>query len=1007
VLALAAFASLSGCGGHGHNSILPPGPRGVEAGTTSDQYATAVLNDGPTAYYRLDDTGTVATDSSGNALNGTIGASVTKSAPSLLAASSDAAMTFPGTTASGGVVAVPADSRLQPASALSLEAWIRFTATPATYTVALAYGSDSYYAPYDLFFRTNGTLVAQFFLSSGVLEVASPTGLSPNTSYHVVSTYDGTTGRLYINGSLVASGAKTGTFANYQPGFGLAIGDDAGFSDPAFKGSVDEVAVYAGKALTATQIQNHYTAGTVAGSPAPSASPSPGGSPSPTLGPSATPSPTPVPTLPPTPPPGGGNYAQTVTADGPAAYYRLDDTGSTAADSSGNNLTGTIGGSVVKSVSGLLPSSADTAMQFPALRSSAGVVSVPANAKLQPSTAVSLEAWLRFSSAPATYAVVVGYGSDWSYAPYDLFFRAGTALTAQFYLSSGVLEVQSPTGLKTNTTYHVVSTYDGTTGRLYVNGTQVASVAKSGTLTNYQPGYGLAIGDDAAFSDPAYNGVVDEVAVYAGKALSAAQVQTHYNAGISGTATPPPPTPTPAPTPTPSGGITDWPTMGFDLQRTGYNPSERTIGTGSFGTLHQLWSARVTGGEIDEPVLATGVSVNGTPANIIYAGGATGLFFAFNADTGGTIWSKQLGATNYSCGSFTGTFGDNGSAVIDRARGRIYVADGAGQVHALDLATGTEAAGWPVTVISSQPDHNFLYSALTYNSANGLLYAETASTCDISPWYGRISAISTSSASIVSTFYPAQGASGGGIWSFGGASVDPATNNVFIATGNTDTTNGGSQFSGYDEQVVSLTSNLGTVLGSYYATLPVGPDSDFGATPLLFTPPGCPELAAAVNKSGLFVLYNASAIGNGPVQTIQMSITTDNGDFIGVPAYDPVTNYIYVGLPATEGIYKPGVGAFSLASNCTLNTTPVWNANFGADGAVQTSNDTPRSPISIANGVLYVADYGTSTAYAFNAATGAQLWSHTLSGKGIVGPIVANGRLYVSDESGNLTAWSP
>jgi outer membrane protein assembly factor BamB len=189
--------------------------------------------------------------------------------------------------------------------------------------------------------------------------------------------------------------------------------------------------------------------------------------------------------------------------------------------------------------------------------------------------------------------------------------------------------------------------------------------------------------------------------------------------------------------------------------------------------------------------------------------------------------------------------------------------------------------------------------------------------------------------------------------------------------------------------------------------LPVGPDSDFGATPLLFTPPGCPQLAAAVNKSGLFVLYNASAIGSGPVQTIQMSIATDNGDFIGVPAYDPVTNYVYVGLPATKGIYRPGVGAFSIASNCTLNATPVWNASFGADGAALTSDDTPRSPISIANGVLYVSDYATSTAYAFNAATGAQLWSKSLSGKGIVGPIVANGRLYVSDESGNLTAWSP
>src|SRR6185437_5303467 len=112
-------------------------------------------------------------------------------------------------------------------------------------------------------------------------------------------------------------------------------------------------------------------------------------------------------------------------------------------------------------------------------------------------------------------------------------------------------------------------------------------------------------------------------------------------------------------------------------------------------------------------------------------------------------------------------------------------------------------------------------------------------------------------------------------------------------------------------------------------------------------PPGCPLLAAAVNKSGLFVLYNASTISAGPLQTIQMSITSDNGDFVGVPAWDPVTNDVYVGLPATEGIYRPGLGAFSMQMNCTLNPTPVWNASFGADGAL-TSNDTLRSPISIA-----------------------------------------------------------
>jgi len=357
------------------------------------------------------------------------------------------------------------------------------------------------------------------------------------------------------------------------------------------------------------------------------------------------------------------------------------------------------------------------------------------------------------------------------------------------------------------------------------------------------------------------------------------------------------------------------------------------------------------------------------------------------------------------CGTGTFSFGANGTPVIDRASNRVYMTDGAANVHAFDLSNGSEVSGWPVN-IASPADHNFIYSALTYNPANHLLYAETSSTCDISPWFGRISAIDTSSASILSTFFPAQGASGGGIWGFAGASIDPSTNDVYVATGNSDTTGGASQTAGYSEQVVALTPTLGSVLGSFYAQLPPGSDSDFGATPMLFRPPGCPLLAAVINKSGLFVLYSAASIGSGPTQSIQMSIATDAGDFVGTPAWDPVTGYVYVGLPATQGIYRPGLAAFSMQMNCTLNPTPVWNAVFGGDGST-TSATTLRSPISIANGVVYLSDYAASTAYAFNAASGTQLWSTPLSGKGVVGPIVVNGRLYTSDISGKITAWSP
>jgi PQQ-like domain len=290
-----------------------------------------------------------------------------------------------------------------------------------------------------------------------------------------------------------------------------------------------------------------------------------------------------------------------------------------------------------------------------------------------------------------------------------------------------------------------------------------------------------------------------------------------------------------------------------------------------------------------------------------------------------------------------------------------------------------------------------------------LLYVVTGSTCDISPWHGRIVAIDPSGPSIVGTFFtmsggPSQGDSGGGIWGPGGASIDPTTNNVFVATGNADTTNGASQHASYAEQVIELDPTLSTVIANNYPTnipsIPGDDDFDFGATPLLFQPYGCPPLLAVVNKSGMFELYDEDTISSGPIQDIAMSVPTDEANFVGVPAYDPDTGYVYVNLPSTEGIYQPGMAAFSVTSYCTLNPTPVWSASFGPSG-------TPRSPISIANGVVYVSNYTDDTEFAYDAATGAQLWTLSLPSWGTVGTVIANGMVYVSAADGTITAWAP
>ncbi|TAM77043.1 LamG domain-containing protein, partial [bacterium] len=332
LLGLAAF-SLAACGGGASSpgSTLPPavGQPGSSGNPTpaalppvaslnststraTSSYAQTVLAAKPIAYYQLDGGGSVAYDSSANGLNGTIGSGVATSTAGLLASSGDTSMRFPGTRGAGGVVSVPPNAKLKVSSQLTMEALLRFSTVPASNTVPLSYGSDAGYAPYDLYFA-NGHIDAQFNLSSGALVVSSPSQLQPNVTYHVVATYNGATATLYLNGAAVASKSKTGTFVGYDNTHGFAIGDDAGYSDPGFAGTVDDVAIY-GTPLTASQVQAHYAAATSSSAPstpAPTATPVSLAPPAPNPNLSPTPKPVSTPTTAPVAQPvtNGGNVA--------------------------------------------------------------------------------------------------------------------------------------------------------------------------------------------------------------------------------------------------------------------------------------------------------------------------------------------------------------------------------------------------------------------------------------------------------------------------------------------------------------------------------------------------------------------------------------------------------------------------------------------------------------------------------------------------------------------------
>lgn len=86
---------------------------------------------------------------------------------------------------------------------------------------------------------------------------------SPYSINHVVAVYDGSTAYLYHNGNLVDS--ASGLYSANTGGviFNVGAYSNNALGDNSYRGGMDEVAFY-GVALTASQIQAHYGAGSSA-----------------------------------------------------------------------------------------------------------------------------------------------------------------------------------------------------------------------------------------------------------------------------------------------------------------------------------------------------------------------------------------------------------------------------------------------------------------------------------------------------------------------------------------------------------------------------------------------------------------------------------------------------------------------------------------------------------------------------------------------------------------------
>ena len=228
----------------------------VATGVTS-VYASAVLADDPSLYYRL---GGVTADWAG-ANDPVYGSGVSTVVPGGPSETGSAGSVFNGTSA--GIVS--STSKAATASGLSEEAWFRTTSTKGGMLIGYGDSQTGLSSNHDrhVYMTTAGKIVFGVYPGSAQT-IISPASYNDGVWHHVVSTLGSDGMKLYVDGVLVTSKASV-TTAQAFTGYWRVGGDNINGWPSApgnyyFNGSLDEVAIYP-STLSAQQVSLHYGIG--------------------------------------------------------------------------------------------------------------------------------------------------------------------------------------------------------------------------------------------------------------------------------------------------------------------------------------------------------------------------------------------------------------------------------------------------------------------------------------------------------------------------------------------------------------------------------------------------------------------------------------------------------------------------------------------------------------------------------------------------------------------------
>ncbi|HEX2675978.1 MAG TPA: PQQ-binding-like beta-propeller repeat protein [Polyangiales bacterium] len=366
-----------------------------------------------------------------------------------------------------------------------------------------------------------------------------------------------------------------------------------------------------------------------------------------------------------------------------------------------------------------------------------------------------------------------------------------------------------------------------------------------------------------------------------------------------------------------------WSHMGFDQKNNYFNPNEKKLSVKNAGSLVEKWRFKVAGYPPGSPVIGEGK---------VFALSTRGMY-AIDLHTGVQVWSRlDIGG---------------GTSSVAFEPGFVYVHTGGAALYKLSSADGTTVWGPKMTAPRVGCDG----TSSPVIAGDKVLVGHACGPVEVgnSPkgTRGGVKAFDTADGSLAWTYFTVDGEKedGASVWST--VAVDLDSKAVYAATGNNYTMQGENS-----DSIHAIDLDKGTQLWkrqvrnndtwSYYG-VPAGPDTDFGANPVLLDVGGN-AMVAAGDKGGAF--WGIDRITGAQLWSnpkLARSHNATHGGVLNNGAFDG--KYIYciandpVGKTAVVNVLDPANGGNTVWQR-TFEGVWTWAAPSLANGVLVAPIDT-------------------------------------------------------------------